>query len=53
MVVSLKRFNYNKQNAFVLAGNKPLPTRVCVIPHTPHPPSLPPSKKQENVTSHT
>lgn len=38
MVVSLKHFNYNKQNTFVLAGNNRLPT--C-------PPS--PSKKKENV----
>lgn len=27
MVVSLKHFNYNKQNTFVLAGNNRLPTR--------------------------
>lgn len=26
MVVSLKHFNYNKQNTFVLAGNNRLPT---------------------------
>ena len=26
MVVSLKHFNYNKQNTFVLAGNNCLPT---------------------------
>jgi len=41
MVVSLKHFNYNKQNTFVLAGNNRSPTRA----HSP------PSKKKEKVTS--
>lgn len=38
MVVSLKHFNYNKQNTFVLAGNNRLPTT---------PPSKKKKKKEE------